>query len=148
MCRREAEGRTGMGWVLIGSVKSPTGNTLMVLLFKDPAISRSRISWKTKDRKCLVYTVKANNKVMIIDRAPTNGEVAGFEIVDEFLYLGSLVTSKGRCDKGIRRMAHITTTLYKYGSEHGDISGHQIKINRDSYISSSHLLVCNWTMNW
>ena len=41
---------------------------------------------------------------MIIDRNPANvGQIDGFEVVENFSYLGSLITNKGGCDEEIKR---------------------------------------------
>ena len=46
---------------------------------------------------------KKKTKIMIIDRNPANvGQIDGFEVVENFSYLGSLITNKGGCDEEIK----------------------------------------------
>jgi len=43
-------------------------------------------------------------KIMIIDRNPANvGQIDGFEVVEKFNYLGSLITNKSGSDEEIKR---------------------------------------------
>ena len=45
-----------------------------------------------------------NQKNCIIDRNLANvGEIDGFEAVENFSYLGTLITNKGGCDDEIKR---------------------------------------------
>ena len=62
------------------------------------------------ERICLEYGLrinKAKTKVMIIDRPtgnqPQRRRIAGYEVVDSFTYLGSLITNTGGSSEEIRR---------------------------------------------
>lgn len=61
-------------------------------------------------------------KIMIVDRAnnnlPHTRQVAGFEVVNSFVYLGAMITNKGGCTEEIKRriaIARTATTKLRYG---------------------------------
>ena len=61
-----------------------------------------------------LYLNKKKTKIMIINRAENNSpnihEIAGYEVVNKFSYLGSLITNKGGCEQEIRRRLTMART--------------------------------------
>ncbi|CAG9831485.1 unnamed protein product [Diabrotica balteata] len=89
----------------------------MLMTLKNASNQEEMENMRCLEEKSKTYGLKLNRsktKIKIVDRAQKNlhyiKEIGGFEVVNSFIYLESLITNDGGCDREIRRRLTIAIT--------------------------------------
>lgn len=100
----------------MAGAESITYDTLMISLIATTAEELQQLIKSVEDASVAIGLLlnRQKTKIMVVDRANNNRpelrQIAGCEVVDKFIYLGSLVSNQGGCSEEIRRRIEIART--------------------------------------
>lgn len=124
-----------VGGQIISNLRFADDTTLLAKNEQDIAELIERV-----ERESRYYGLEINRsktKVMIVDRAnllQLSGRLQGLEVVQDFIYLGSLISAEGGCERDIRRRIATAkgslTRLYKIWKDRGVSNRTKIKLIR------------------